>query len=504
MENDFLEHSHPHVDKHSDVGKLRENALSLASLSGMSISSVGPVFSMAAAMGPMIAIAGYGAPLATGLALIPILISSVTYRHLNRHIPNAGAGYGWTLSALGPVMGLIQGWFMLLAYFFSLLAIIIPAGTYTLALFDPSLLTSRPAVAIAGSAWALFAAIPLIWGIKPTARFTVVFLAVEIGIITLFSVLGFEHLAAGNFHTHLDLAKLLPGRTFGLSELLPAAIIAFTILDGWEVDSHAAEESRSKRVNPGTAGLIGLVVVTLLYVLAFTLLFATSPLKQLVGHQLNVLSFFASLVSSPAWSKVMILGILASTASGLWLTHLILNRTMFAMSRDAIIPSKLGRVHPHFQTPWKLVLVVTGAEVAVTLGLTISPSVSSFFSIVLQSAGLFLGIVFLLSNISALIYFRKISFGQVHHFLLLVVLPTIAIAGMSALVASYLFEEGRTAILLMVGSLIGAALFVLQAKMRGLGMLQAQAQRATNFKVTVLPNQAETEDLDGLARLPLS
>ena len=82
---------------------LRPGVLGLGQLAAMSVSSVGPVFSIAAAVGPMIAAGGYGAPVGMWLAFLPFLASALTFRHLNRHLPNAGASYGWTLKALGPV-----------------------------------------------------------------------------------------------------------------------------------------------------------------------------------------------------------------------------------------------------------------------------------------------------------------------------------------------------------------------------------------------------------------
>ncbi len=58
------------VDGHMGNGVAREavhelgaNVLNLTHLAAMSVSSVGPVFSIAAAMGPMIAIGLYGAPI---------------------------------------------------------------------------------------------------------------------------------------------------------------------------------------------------------------------------------------------------------------------------------------------------------------------------------------------------------------------------------------------------------------------------------------------------------
>ncbi len=460
---------------------LRADVLDLFNLTGMSISSVGPVFSIAAAAGPMIAVGLYQAPLGMWLAFLPFLISAVTFRHLNRHLPNAGASYGWTFKALGPVMALIQAWMLILAYFFSLMAIIIPAGIYTLNLLAPGEVGNNVLVSLVGSGWAVFAAIPLIWGIRPTARFTTVFLVTEMAIISVFFALGFGHLALHGATVSPRIGWFIPTGTVHFGSLITVAVVGFTIVDGWELDSHAAEEAKHQRTNPGTGGMIGLLVVTAMYVIAFFLFFSLVPLPVLVAHQTNVLAYFATVVA-PGWAaKAMIIGILASTASGLWLTHFILNRSLFAMARDQVIPRRLGRVHPRFRTPWLLVVLVTVAEVIVTTILTNVPNVSSFFNIMLQTAGLFLSIVFVFSNVSALVYFRNVARESLHHALLLGVLPVVATIGMTVLIVGYLAQQTGTTLIVIVVLLALTALFVLQVYVRKVDALQATRELAADY-----------------------
>ena len=70
---------------------LRRGGLRLGQLASMSVSSVVPVFSITAAVGPMIEVRGYGVASGMWLAFLPFLASAFTVRHLNRHRPNSGA-----------------------------------------------------------------------------------------------------------------------------------------------------------------------------------------------------------------------------------------------------------------------------------------------------------------------------------------------------------------------------------------------------------------------------
>ena len=460
---------------------LRPGVLGLGQLAAMSVSSVGPVFSIAAAVGPMIAVGGYGAPVGMWLAFLPFLASALTFRHLNRHIPNAGASYGWTLKALGPVGALTQAWMVMLAYFFSLLAIIVPAGTYTLALVAPSQVDNNLLVSVVGSGWAVFAAVPLIAGIGPTVKLTAYFLLTEAVVILAFFALGFVRLATHGAVVQPRASWFLPNGHTHFGQLLIVAVVGFTIVDGWELDSHAAEEAKNKRINPGTGGLIGLLSVTALYVVGFFLLFTLSPLKGLIDHQTNVLSYFSSLIA-PAWAtKIMIVGILASTASGLWLTHYILNRALFAMSRDGVIPTSLGKIHPKYATPARLVLITTAAEVAVTTLLVNIPNVASFFTVILQSAGFFLAAVFVLSNVSALVYFRKVSSRSLKHFLLLGLLPAVATTSMLVLMIGYIRQQSGTTLEVIGGLLVLTLAFLAQARWRGAAAMVSVRESAAAY-----------------------
>ncbi|EQD66328.1 amino acid transporter, partial [mine drainage metagenome] len=93
--------------------------------------------------------------------------------------------------------GGLQAWIVTLAYFLSLPPILVPAGAYTLSLLvafgyvSPAVAASIFWQSMVGILWALVAALPLLLGAKPTARFTEGFLIVEGVILALFLGIGF-------------------------------------------------------------------------------------------------------------------------------------------------------------------------------------------------------------------------------------------------------------------------------------------------------------------------
>jgi basic amino acid/polyamine antiporter, APA family len=73
-------------------------------------------------------------------------------------------------------------------------------------------------------------------------------------------------------------------------------------------------------------------------------------------------------VGLPFFSGLISVGALAGLTSVVMILMLGQSRVLFAMSRDHLLPPKLGAVHPKYGTPYKITLI-TGAFVAVLAGL---------------------------------------------------------------------------------------------------------------------------------------
>ncbi len=372
--------------------KLRQT-FHLWDLIPLSVSSVGPMFSVAATGGVMAAQAGWWTLPAIGILAIPFIISSFIFRLLNRHFPQSGASYHWSARVVGRGISRYQAWILILAYFFSIPPIAIPAGAYTLALIAPSY--NAPAIVQLGVTlfWIGFAAIPLLLGGKPTARITQVFFAVEMISLASFGVIG-----ALSWH------RLAVPIHFGkppIGGILIVAVVAATILDGWEIDSYAAEESQRPRHHPGIGGIIGALGALLFYAILYPLMFGETPLHLLANSADPLTAWSHRLIPGAPWA--MLIPILMSTAGGLWLTSYILTRALFAMGRERLIPTGFAKLN-RFHVPWVAIAAALGlALVVVILQLFVS-SLGSFFTLVLSAAGFFLLAEFFLDSVTAVVF----------------------------------------------------------------------------------------------------
>jgi amino acid transporter len=369
--------------------------LHLVDLFPLSVSSIGPVFSVAATGGVMAADAGWWTLPAVATLAVPFIISGFVFRLLNRHFPHAGASYHWSARVMGRRVSRYQAWILILAYFTSIPPIAIPAATYTLALIAPGYHAPEAVQVALALFWICFAAVPLLLGARPTAQITKAFFAVEMVSLVAFAVLGLVKLHQVAVPVHFGPAPI--------GGMLVVAVVAATVLDGWEIDSYAAEESRRPRKDPGVSGLVGAFLALGFYAVLYPLMFAETPMRLLAaGNDSDPLALWAHrLLPGEHWA--ILIPILGSTAGGLWLTTYILTRALYAMGRERLIPVSFGRTNRH-RAPQLATLVVLGATLGVVALETFVSSLGSFFNLVLSAAGFFLLAEFFMDSLTAVVF----------------------------------------------------------------------------------------------------
>lgn len=364
-------------------------------LSSLSVSSVAPIFSVAAAGSLMARTAGPAVIWAVALVAVPFLVCAWLFLTLNRHFPHAGASYHWARRIVGPAYSHVQAWIIVLAYFWSIPPILLPAAQFTGQALGLGPL-GKPATLGLVLAWTLIAAAVLLSGASLTARVTQVFLAVELVSVAVMGIVGFG--AWGQFGAN---AAWLPVSRIHGTGVIVAMVVAATIVDGWEIDSYAAEESRRPRTTPGWGGLAGALAVVLYYLTIWPILLHEVPLAALKRGP-DVLLTWSAMVA-PDWVPVFRIAVLASTASSLWLTAYILSRALYAMSRDGTMPAWLGGLNRRAVPVYSAVLPLSAA-LAVIVGSLLFRPVDRLFAMALGAAGFFLVTEFFMDGLNMFLF----------------------------------------------------------------------------------------------------
>ncbi len=360
------------------VSQLKTNTLNLFDATIIATSSVAPAYSLAATIAFMFVVVGVASPAAILVSFFPVMFIALAYYYLNRMDPNCGASYSWVSRTLSPYIGWFGGWVQLCANVLFCAAAPLVAGAYTLQLLNSFGWISADAAssafwtAVAGVLWLLFVTYMVVKGIRLTANFQWVLLAIEYLIVVGFCVAAFVkviggHPAAQPVHLHW-FNPLALGSWSGLASGAALGVFFFW---GWDTAANVNEETKDAETTPGYAGLISMVVLLVLFLFAATAIdMVTTPanLNNIGNNGGDILYFFAQGLSGAPVTYLMVLAVLSSTVATMQTTLLPSSRLSFSMARDRVFPKMFGVVHKSWQTPWVGTLITTALSIVVIAG----------------------------------------------------------------------------------------------------------------------------------------
>lgn len=410
---------------------------------------MGPAYSIASTMGPVVAAAGALAPISLICVSAIMLCIAVGFSQLARVAPNAGSSYSWIRLAFGSRAGAYGAWLLLLSNFFATMAIAVPAGIYTLDLVAPQRAQNPVWDAAVGAIWIVGSTILLYVGLRPTAVVTASALALELGVLGVSAIVALMHphpmvpihAAASGMGS-----KLLGASFFGF---LSAMTLGVWMSDGWEVSASASEEVQGEDGRQaGRGGIMGLVLTTIVLAAAMAAYLHLGTISGFVANQADAMRYVADLLGGGAWPPIVIATVLVSTCSTLWTTILYLSRSVFAMGRDGVLPRALGKLDHRNEPLWSLATVailVTVCELLTGFSQTAADALTA----VLNASSVFLGLLFVFSAAAA----TRIFWNTARRWRG-VVIPTVGAALLLGVLAATIAFEDRSLQLIAVAGLV--------------------------------------------------
>jgi len=414
------------------VSQLKTNTLNLFDATIIATSSVAPAYSLAATIAFLFVVVGAASPAAILVSFFPVMFIALAYYYLNRQDPNCGASYSWVSRTLSPYIGWFGGWVQLCANVLFCAAAPLIAGQYTLQLLNSfGWISSDTAgsqfwVAVAGVLWLLFVTYMVARGIRLTANFQWVLLAIEYFIVVGFCIAAFVKVIGGHPAAQPVQANWFnPGALGSINGLAAGAALGVFFFWGWDTAANVNEESKDAETTPGYAGLLSMIVLLVLFLFAATAIdMVTSPanLTNIGNNGGDILYFFAQGLSGAPITYLMVLAVLSSTIATVQTTLLPSSRLSFSMARDGVFPKIFGIVHKSWQTPWVGTLVTTGLSILV-IASTFIGSVNDVFGKLILEIGVLVAFYYGITGISCAWAFRKVLFTSVSLFFLAGLLP---------------------------------------------------------------------------------
>src|ERR1700735_3438971 len=180
---------------------LKSGALGLISSTVIATASVAPAYSLAATLGFIVLAVGVKSPLVAIAAFVPMILTSIGYSELNKADPDCGTTFTWATRAFGPKTGWAGGWGIIADDILVMASLAQVAGQYVFLLFGAKGIGSNAAsgwVLLVGVVWIIAMTYICYRGIEVSARLQRVLLAVEVGMLLVFSVVALVRVGTGH------------------------------------------------------------------------------------------------------------------------------------------------------------------------------------------------------------------------------------------------------------------------------------------------------------------
>ncbi|HET7485373.1 MAG TPA: APC family permease [Solirubrobacterales bacterium] len=396
---------------------LKKNAIGFVSSVVIGVASTAPGYSLAATLGFVAAAVALQAPAILLVSFVPMFLVAAGYYYMNKADPDCGTSFSWVTKAMGPQLGWIAGWTIVVADVIVMANLAQIAGLYTFLLFGwSSAASSTFAVTLVGVLWiALMTAIVVI-GIELSARTQVGLLAAEIVTLALFAVVALVKVYAGSAPTGSVDPSLSWLNPFSLSpsEISAGMLLAVFIYWGWDTTATVNEETEDPSEAPGRATVVSTLILLGIYLVVAVAAQAYAGVDQLVANQEDVLSALGTEVFGSPLDKILIIAVLSSAAASTQTTILPTARTTLSMARANAMPKSLGKVHPRFLTPHISTVLMGAASIIWYVGLTLVSEDILFDS--LAALGLMIAFYIGLTGFACTIYYRREIFRSVKNF----------------------------------------------------------------------------------------
>ena len=335
--------------------------------------------------GPAIVISFVISALACGLA-------ALCYAEFASTVPVSGSAYTFSYASLGEIIAWIIGWDLLLELMLGASVVAQGWSTYAVVFLDNINIPWPEAIGPGGTvevlAMLLVAVLATLVtiGIKESMRVNMVLVAVKLFVVLFVIFAGIGFINPANYSPFVPPAAPIEGgaeawylqplvqamlgwepSAYGVGGIFAGAALVFFAYIGFDVVATTAEEAKNpQRDLP--IGIIGsLVICTVLY--AAVSLVITGMVKYTdIDASAALANAFVTL-GRPGFATLIAAGAVAGLTTVVLTLLIGASRVMFAMSRDHLLPPALSKVHPRFQTPWVITIVI-GVVVMLVAGLT--------------------------------------------------------------------------------------------------------------------------------------
>jgi len=326
----------------------------------------------------------------TAFGLISIC-GALAVAELSSLLPRAGGVYVFLREAYGDAAAFVFGWLYVL--------VTTPTAVASLATVFAEFLLNLlgiPAGVTTVQLVAIAAIITLtcanVLGARVGATVSEVTTLVKVTALAAI-ILGAFLLGQGSL-SHITEGGIVQGSVGGLARAVAAVIWTY---DGWIAVSMIAGEVVAPERLMKRIIIVGMLVIVTLYIGANLAYLYMMPVGIMAQQKEAIARTVMTAIAGPAGGAVIMVAIVTSIFGALNGNLLAKPRVPYAMARDGLIFSFLGKTHPRRATPWAALLIQGAVAIIMVLVLRDFDTLTTYFVVVEWAALIFaVGAVFVL------------------------------------------------------------------------------------------------------------
>ena len=412
---------------HTPTG-LKAGAIGFVDALVIGLASTSPAYSLAAVIGPIVALVGVYAPGVLLASFVPMLLIASAFYFLNRVDQDCGTTFSWVTRAMGPWFGWLGGWSIAMTGVLVIGSLADVGVSFSLMMFG---LDDAAANAWIRMPLAVLLILLLTWicvlGTDISAHLQDFLILLQVASLLLFAGVAVWRSATDD--------STLGATTPSLSWLWPfgeggAALTGGLLLGvfaywGWESAVNLTEETEDSASAPGRAGIWSTVVLLLTYVSVAYGIVAYAGVAFLRENAAEEEFIFALLADEVlgGWSWVLLFSVATSAIASTQTTIIPASRTGLSMARRHALPEALAHIHPRFRTPDVSTWWVAGIAIAWYVGIYQVSANALFDS--LTALSLLIAFYYGLTGVACAVYYRRHLTESLRNLLLIGVGPVV-------------------------------------------------------------------------------
>ncbi len=326
----------------------RELGLFEATFYGLGIIIGAGIFVM---LGTASGVAGNAVWLSFVLSALIAAFTGLSYCELSSRFPHESAEYLYTKEAFGShPLSFVIGWLLITTAAFSAAAVAVGFSGYFSAMFGTPIAETAVALLL------LLSAINF-WGIKESAKMSVLFAIMELAALVIIIMISIPFFGSVNYLSTPEGA--LP---MGMGGVAAAAALVFFAYIGFETIPKVSDETKKPTKTIPKALVYSLVISTALYILVSISAVSVVPWEGLSASNAP-LTELALQAGGPMTGSVISFLALIATLSTALIILVAGSRVIYGMAKEGAFPRVLAYVHPKTHTPFIAIFLVMAMSI---------------------------------------------------------------------------------------------------------------------------------------------